>query len=76
MAAPTNLTVLVHIHKAGSARIHHRHVTAVLLILFIQPLCDFAFAFNIIFSTYFNILRSFYKNETTERQSCYVNLGL
>ena len=32
------LTVLVHVHKAGSSRIHHYHVTAVLPVLFIKPL--------------------------------------
>ena len=34
----TRLTVLVHVHKAGSSRTHHRHVTAVFPVLFIQPL--------------------------------------
>ena len=38
LAALTHLTVLVHIHKTGSSRTHHRHVTSVLLVLFIQTL--------------------------------------
>ena len=35
LAALTHLTVLVHVH---SSRTHHRHVTAALPVLFIQPL--------------------------------------
>ena len=38
LAVVIHLTVLVHVHKAGSSRTHHRHVTAVLPVLFIQPL--------------------------------------
>ena len=38
LAAETHLTVLVRVHKAGSSRTHYRHVTAVLPVLFIQPL--------------------------------------
>ena len=38
LAALTHLTVLVHVQKPGSARTHHRHVTAVLPVLFIQYL--------------------------------------
>ena len=30
--------VVVHVHKAGSSRTHHRHVTAVLSVVFIHPL--------------------------------------
>ena len=38
LAALTHLTALVHVHKAGSSWSHHRHVTAVLSIPFMQPL--------------------------------------
>ena len=38
LAALTDLTVLVHVHKAGNFRTYDRHATAVLLVLVIQPL--------------------------------------
>ena len=34
------ITVLIHVHKASSSRTQHRDVTAVLPLLFIQPLYD------------------------------------
>ena len=36
LVALTHLIVLVHVHKADSSRTHHRHVTAVLPVLFIK----------------------------------------
>ena len=36
--ALTHLTVLVHVHKAGSSQTHHHYVTSVLSVHFIQLL--------------------------------------
>ena len=42
-AALPHLTVLVHVHKAGSSQTHHRYVTVELPLRFIQPFCNQGF---------------------------------
>ena len=43
-------------HKAGSSRTHHRHVTAVLPVFFIQPLYMHFFFFFLLFTKSFALL--------------------